>query len=73
MKLVGKLKENVAKAQNSEEAKKLIEDAGMLLTDEELEKISGGVRRSSIFHVRKRPKYDKDGNIIGWEEIGGVF
>ncbi len=44
MKLIGKLKEDVAKAQSLEEAKQLIENAGMQLTDEELGKISGGVR-----------------------------
>ncbi len=71
MKLVGKLKEDVANARNREEAQKLIEDAGMLLTDEELEKISGG--GATLFDVRKRPKYDKDGNIIGWKESGGAF
>ncbi len=42
MKLIGKLKEDVAKAQSLEEAKQLIEAAGMELTDEELGKISGG-------------------------------
>ena len=43
MKLVGKLKEDVAKATNVETAKKLIEEAGIQLTDEELEQVSGGL------------------------------
>ena len=34
MKLIGKLKENVEKAENKEEAKKMISEAGMELTDE---------------------------------------
>ena len=43
MKLTGKLKEQVEKAETKEEKKSLIEDAGMELTDEELDQISGGV------------------------------
>ena len=42
MKLIGKLKEKVEQTENKEEAKKLIEDAGMMLTDEELEMVAGG-------------------------------
>ena len=70
MKLIGKLKEDVAKAQSLEEAKQLIEAAGMELTDEELGKISGG--GTPIFDNRQ-PKYDKDGNFIGWTGRGGGF
>ncbi len=71
MKLIGKLKEDVAKAQSLEEAKQLIENAGMELTDEELGKISGG--GTTIFDDRQ-PKYDKDGNFIGWTTgRGGNF
>lgn len=51
MKLTGKLKEEVEKAETIEEKKSLIEDAGMELTDEELEQVAGGknTRRSSLF------------------------
>ena len=42
MKLTGKLKENVEKAENKEQAKELIADAGMELTDEEMDQVSGG-------------------------------
>ena len=42
MNLIGKLKESVAKAESREEAKEIIKKAGMLLTDEELEKVAGG-------------------------------
>ena len=42
MKLIGKLKENVEKAENKEQAKKLIAEAGMALTDDELNKVAGG-------------------------------
>ncbi len=70
MKLVGKLKESVAKAQSPEEARKLIEAAGIQLTDEELECVAGGYNLPREFG-NKVPKYDKDGNLIGW--VGGVF
>ena len=39
MKLTGDLKE---KAENQEEAKELIKDAGMELTDEEMDQVAGG-------------------------------
>ena len=42
MKLVGKLKDKVEKAERKEEAKDLIKDAGMELTEEELDQITGG-------------------------------
>ena len=38
--LIGKLKENVEKAENKEEAKKMIAEAGMELTDEEMEQVA---------------------------------
>ena len=42
MKLVGELKKQVEGTNNTEEAKELIEDAGMLLTDDELDYVTGG-------------------------------
>ena len=42
MKLVGELKERVEKAANQEEAKKIIKEAGMELTDEEMNQVAGG-------------------------------
>ena len=42
MKLVGDLKDKVEKAENQEEAKKVIEEAGMELTDEEMDQVAGG-------------------------------
>ena len=47
MKLVGELKDKVEKAENQEEAKKIIKDAGMELTDEEMDQVAGG--RSEFF------------------------
>ena len=43
MKLVGELKKQVEGTNNKEEAKELMEDAGMLLTDDELDYVTGGV------------------------------
>ena len=42
MELVGKLKEQVEKTESKDEAKKVIEEAGMLLTDAELDNVAGG-------------------------------
>ncbi|MCR5649907.1 MAG: hypothetical protein K6F86_01855 [Lachnospiraceae bacterium] len=43
MKLTGDLKKHVEKAGSKEEKKSLIENAGMLLSDDELEKVAGGI------------------------------
>ena len=43
MRLVGRLKEEVEKAETAEKKKELIEEAGMELDDEELEQVSGGL------------------------------
>ena len=51
MELIGKLKEDVEKAENKEEAKKIIEKAGMSLTDEEIDQVAGGI------HVDDRLKH----------------
>ena len=50
MKLIGKLKEDVEKAENKEEAKKMIEEAGMELTDEEMEEVAGGSSINQASH-----------------------
>ena len=42
MKLVGELKDKVEKAENLEEAKEIIKEAGMELTDEEMDQVAGG-------------------------------
>ena len=42
MKLTGKLKENVEKAENKEQEKELIAKADMILSDSELDQVSGG-------------------------------
>lgn len=42
MKLVGELKSKVEKTENIEDAKEIIKNAGMELTDEEMDKVAGG-------------------------------
>ncbi len=42
MKLIGKLKKQVEETNSKEEAKNIIEKAGMELTDDELNKVTGG-------------------------------
>ena len=46
MKLVGELKEKVEMAESLEEVRQVIENAGMELTETELESIAGGKRRT---------------------------
>ena len=54
MKLVGELKEKVEQTETQEEAKKVIEEAGMELTLEEIEQVTGGRdplgRTGKVFH-----------------------
>lgn len=47
MKLTGELKKQIEKAETKDEKKSLIENAGMLLSDDELENVAGG--KSNIF------------------------
>ena len=43
MKLTGKLKEKVEKAENKQQAREIIAKAGMELTDDEMEQVTGGI------------------------------
>ena len=49
MELSGDLKKQVEQAETKEEKKKLIENAGMKLTDDELNMVAGGGQFSSLF------------------------
>ena len=50
MEIIGKLKEEVEKAENEEQAKKMVKDAGVgagiELSDEELDQAAGGKKKS---------------------------
>ena len=52
MELTGKLKEDVAKCETRDEAKDKIKDAGVILNDEELDSIAGGI-------VARRPQHER--------------
>jgi hypothetical protein len=56
MKLVGKLKEKVEKAKSLEEAKEVIKEAGIELSDNELKQIAAG---TSIFRPEQSYFEDK--------------
>ena len=51
MKLIGKLKGDLEKAENKEEAKTIIEKAGMELTDEEMDQVAGGGTMKPISEI----------------------
>ena len=56
MKLIGKLKTDVESAPTKEEKKEAIEKAGMLLTDDELDQVAGGMwLRESIISCEYNP------------------
>ena len=55
MKLIGDLKEKVENAKTKEEARDTIKEAGMLLDDEELDKVSGGGDISQAFPCIVKP------------------
>ncbi len=70
MKLTGDLKSKVDNSKNKEEVKGIIEEAGMLLTDEELETVSGGAGgggfymsvgncKGSYLALRPQPVWDR--------------
>ena len=45
MELTKELKEKLEKAENKEDAKKILEEAGVELTEEELDQVAGGIIR----------------------------
>lgn len=53
MELTKELKEKLEKAENKEEVKKIIEEAGMNLTDEELDQVAGGKPQTGAGRLRK--------------------
>ncbi len=60
MELTGKLKEDVAKCETREEAKGKIEEAGVILNDDELDAVAGG-GGISFTEWQKRKDRKKDG------------
>lgn len=66
MNLTGKLKEQVEQAKTKEDAKKIIEEAGMELTDEEMNLVAGGFCDPDHpgIHVRPNMKTEIFGNVF---------
>ena len=59
MKLTGDLKKQVEKAESKDEKKSLIENAGMELTDEEMNQVSGGTKGITLtYHTYVSSPYD---------------
>ncbi len=73
MKLVGNLKKQVELTGSIEEAKKVIENAGMELTDDELDKVAGGQGRVKVsFCQCASPDFGDDGKLNYCRKCGGV-
>ncbi len=59
MKLTGNLKNQVEKAESKDEKKKPIDNAGMELTDEEMNQVSGGTKGINLtYHTYVSSPYD---------------
>ncbi len=70
MELTGSLKDKVAKAKNKDEAKDIIGKAGMLLTDDELDAVSGGATARRPCTRKWARDIDPSGGdpaMIGWQ------
>ena len=55
MKLTGELKDKVDQTTNLEEAKDIIAEAGMLLTDDEVSEVAGGFGDAQTCHIQMAP------------------
>ena len=62
MKLTGELKEKVEKAESKEEAKKAIEEAGVILDEQELDLVTGG-----MYSVRGRGLQNNSNKPNPWD------
>ena len=60
MKLIGHLKNKVEQAENKEEAKQIIREAGMLLDDQEMDQVIGGFGSYTSSHLSMPFEYKKD-------------
>jgi len=71
MELIGKLKDKMAQAKDKDEAKEIMENAGMKLTDDELDVVAGGMG-VSLGEDAARYKHDPhsgiDKNSSAWQK-----
>ncbi len=74
MELTGELKNQVEKTATKEEAKEVIAKAGMLLSDEELEQVSGGMQPPSglanVQHLANQQDLANQQGLVRTPEIG---
>ncbi|MBQ7678660.1 MAG: hypothetical protein IJT34_02295 [Butyrivibrio sp.] len=66
MELVGKLRERVSTARSAQEAHDMIEEAGMCLTDSELDSLSGAGLDMGVgsWHFVRKPSPGGDDNFM---------
>ena len=60
MELLGKLKNEMAQAKSKDEAKEIMENAGIKLTDDELDSVSGGL----YYNVYHKYKYNPESRLV---------
>ncbi|MCR5764970.1 MAG: hypothetical protein K6G09_03215 [Treponema sp.] len=60
MELTGKLKEEMAQAKSKDEAKEIMENAGMKLTDDELDTVAGGWFDFSLLEFYQHMDRERD-------------
>ena len=77
MKLIGNLRDQVEKANNREEAMKIIEKAGMELTSEELDIVTGGKGLSVPYQTQRnldmKPYYGERASHADNPNLEGYF
>ena len=56
MQLTEELKEKIEKTETKEEAKKILEDTGVVLDDAELDQVSGGASHGLINNINPRTR-----------------
>ncbi len=64
MKLIGNLKKQVEETTSKEEAKEVIEKAGMELTDEELNQVAGGINQNLVLDFKGNGVFTTDFNLV---------
>ena len=69
MKLTGNLKEQVEKSESRDEKRNVIEQAGMILTDDELDMVTGGMALPR--YLRKRINTNPGSRNSGADSDGG--
>ena len=67
MELIGKLKDKMAQAKSKDEAKEIMESAGMKLTDDELDAVAGGLGICDI-RICKAAALEQKKHVYPWQK-----